>query len=114
MKRIKYTTGYKVVKKRSLISCVIVGKNIARQYKVNKWVKPVKGNGPLCVFNTIEDAEYFNHYMLDSIYECFYEESKKDVIYYISNLGNIVKRGLESLPTGTVLATRVKLIRRVR
>ena len=110
----KYKKGYKVVTRRTLMSCNMLTLFGSVKYKVDKWVKPVKGFGPLCVFNTIEDAEYFNHYMLDSIYECFYEESKKDVIYYISNLGNIVKRGLESLPTGTVLATRVKLIRRVR
>ena len=105
---IKYTTGYKVVKKRSLISCVIVGKNIARQYKVNKWVKPVKGNGPLCVFNTIENARNFK-WDLHTIYECLYEKSPEHRVYC-----SVEKRNIFDLPQGTVLATKVKLLRRVR
>ena len=109
MKRIKYTTGYKVVKKRSLISCVIVGKNIARQYKVNKWVKPVKGNGPLCVFNTIENARNFK-WDLHTIYECLYERSLERNAY----IKNVERKHLLSLPQGTVLANKVKLIRRIR
>ena len=106
---IKYTTGYKVVKKRSLISCVIVGKNIARQYKINKWVKPTKGNGPLCVFNTIEDARNFA-WDFHTIYECLYERSKERTVY-VSNSSE--GRSLFLLPTGTILATKVKLIRRI-
>ena len=110
----KYETGYKVVRKRSLVSAVIEGRDKSLQYKINEWTKPVKGFGPLCVFDTIEDAEIFNYHMLDSIYECLYEESKKDAIYYINSWKNIIKKGLEFLPRGTVLATKVKLLRRVR
>ena len=108
-----YKTGFKVVKKRSLTSAVISGKDCALKYKVNKWVKPIEGNGPLCVFNSIEDAEDLNYHMLDSIYECLYEESKENTIYIATN-NEISNKKLENLPRGTVLATKVKLLRRIR
>ena len=106
--------GYKVVTRRTLLSCNMLVTIGGVKYKINEWTKPVKGFCPLCVFDTIEDAEIFNYHMLDSIYECLYEESKKDAIYYINSWKNIIKKGLEFLPRGTVLATKVKLLRRVR
>jgi len=112
MKRIKYETGYKVVKKRSLISCIIAGKNIARQYKLNEWVKPIKDNGPLCVFNTIEDAKDFKCNN-NTIYECLYEKSSEHKVYFHSGQRR-EERNIFYLPKGTVLATKVKLLKRIR
>jgi len=103
-----YETGFKVVKKQSLVSAIIQGKDCTLQYKVNKWIKSRKGCGPLCVFNTIENAKDFkwdNH----TIYECLYEKSNEHKVY----CGN-EERSIFSLPQGTVLATKVKLIRRIR
>ena len=114
MKITKYETGYKVVRKRSLISCTVIGKNIAVRYKINEWVKPIKDCGPFCVFNTIEDAERFNHQMLASIYECLYERSSDRYVYIQIPYTAPEARPLLDLPTGTVLATKVKLIRGIR
>ena len=105
--------GYKVVIKKALLSWNVLINGGGVKYKINKWTKPIKGNGPLCVFNTIEDAEDLNYYMLDSIYECLYEESKENTIYIATN-NEISNKKLENLPRGTVLATKVKLLRRIR
>ena len=112
-KEINMKKGYKVVIKRTLMSCNMLTLFGGIKYKVNKWVKPIEGNGPLCVFNSIEDAEDLNYHMLDSIYECLYEESKENTIYIVTN-NEISSKKLENLPRGTVLATKGKLIRRIR
>ena len=104
----KYETGYKVVKKQSLVSAIIQGKDCALQYKVNKWIKSRKGCGPLCVFNTIENAKDFK-WDNQTIYECLYEKSNEHKVY----CGN-GERSIFSLPQGTILATKVELIRRIR
>ena len=104
----RYKKGYKVVQKRTLNSCNVIDGAI--KYRVNKWVVPLIHCGPLCIFKNIEDAGKFNHFMLDTIYECLYEESKGNVVY--------IKDGrsynIDHLPRGTVLATKVKLVKRVR
>ena len=105
----KYETGYKVVKKQSLVSAIMQGKDYTLQYKVDKWVKPLKDNGPLCIFNTIEDAKNFK-WDTHTIYECLYERSLERNVY----IKNIERKHLLSLPEGTVLATKVKLMRRIR
>ena len=105
---VKYETGYKVVKKRSLVSAIMMWTGNELQYKINEWIKPKKGCGPLCVFNTIEDAKNFK-WSDHIIYECLYEKSLEHKVY----IGNEVKT-IFDLPQGTVLATKVQLIRRIR
>ena len=100
--------GYKVVRKRTLLSYIINGIGDVLRYKVNKWIKPRKGCGPICIFNTIEDAKKFkrdNH----TIYECLYERSPEHRVYN-GNEGESIFH----LPRGTILATKVKLLRRIR
>ena len=112
-KEINMKKGYKVVTKRTLMSYLDFTLGSVK-YKIHKWAKPIKGNGPLCVFNTIEDAEIFNHQMLASIYECFYEESELKTVYYHTAYNEIRRTTLGNLPKGTLLATKVQLIRGVR
>jgi len=108
----KYETGYKVVRKRSLVSAVIEGRDKSLQYKINEWTKPVKGFGPLCVFDTIEDAKDFK-WDNDTIYECLYEKSSEHKVYFHSGQRR-EERNIFYLPKGTILATKVKLLRRIR
>ena len=99
---IKYKKGYKVVMKRTLRSCSMVTLFGSVKYKVNEWVNPVKGFGPLCVFNYLFDAKRFNFYASGTIYECLYEP-------------NLIASSLHlyDLPPWTILASKVKLIKRV-
>jgi len=107
----KYKKGYKVVQKYTLSSSAVIGYGSIK-YIRNVWVKPVKNCGPLCVFDNLEHAERFNHYMLDSIYECFYEPT--DPMRHSVYVENHSSYSLCYLPIGTVLATKVKLTKRVR
>ena len=108
----KYKMGYKVVKRYTLKSAIINfdGQIGTVRYKINEWVKPRKGCGPLCVFsyNGIDNAKLFAGFS-DSIYVCLYEQSEKSKVY--TNDKRDV--GLDGLPFGTILASKVKLIRRI-
>ena len=104
--------GYKVVKKYTLKSAIV---NFCNQigtvrYKINEWVKPGKGCGPLCVFsyNNIDSAKLFAG-PRDTIYECVYKQSEELQVYTKDRRGT----DLVGLPYGTRLAYRVKLIRRI-
>ena len=107
----KTLIGYKVVKKKSLISSTIYIHRI--KYRINKWVKPLKNCGPLCVFKTKEDAlNFVGTACLDfySIYECLYEPSEEKGVYVEG--WKEFKKTLRVLPKGTALANRVKLIKK--
>lgn len=81
-------------------------------YEKKKWVRPHKGCGPLCVF---ESEELTRMWALDQgilndkyqLWECEIEKSKEDSVW----LGD--KSQETFLPTGTVFSTSVKLIKKI-
>ena len=109
----KALKGYKVVSKNELC-CIVVKKCV--KYRFNEWVEPSKNCGPLCVFNTLEEARKFSKSIISEyyIYECLYYPSNEWVVYYPSNdhIYGFCKTSLFQLPKGTVLANRVKLIKK--
>jgi hypothetical protein len=112
-KEVLMAIGYKVVfvdKRGRLVSCSFL--NNAVVYKIGKTTKPSKGGGPLCVFETLEQARRFKY--IDNptwrIYACEYEPSEEKKIWlsdgYTTNY-------LDALPEGTKLASSVKLTERM-
>lgn len=81
------------------------------RYYFSKWAKPKKGCGPLCVFSNYEDAEIFRGDLQLFIYECLYVPSpiQNNIVWDKNYKYNEYK-----LPRGTVLATRVKLLKEVK
>lgn len=70
------------------------------------------GGGPLCVFQTLEDAQRFVDWMAPGdqhilVFLCDYEPSSERMVW---SLGNPIRRvPIEQLPHGTVLARSVTL-----
>jgi hypothetical protein len=81
------------------------------KYSINEWAEPKKGDGPLAVFYTFEDAERFA-LIEDVIFECKYIlSSKEKVLWYWVNGEKFSKL---HFPIGTVLADRVMLIKEIK
>ena len=106
--------GWKVVDRTRGMgswSCLFEFRNVF--YLMNEWVKPQKGCGPLCVFETKLDALRFlgikqsDSYMIKRyVFPCLYYESKKKFPHDENKWC-----GVSVLPPGTVLASRVMLIK---
>jgi len=135
-----YKVGYKVVEARKgyvneKYFSAVVGKKWAQtpelglaksvEYKVNEWVSPNSGYGPLAVFREDVDARYWFNSMDFSecmstfkgefkkfyIFKCRYRPSKQENLFI--KFLNLVKKGWE-LPSGTEKACSVMLIERIR
>lgn len=91
-----------------LVSAFCDGKVVG--YEIGKWTKRPEKCGPLAIFDTLKSAVYF----MDSIYtdkiyfQCKYKKSKETVLYNDRGYHTRTK-----LPQGTILADKVKLIRRI-
>ena len=99
--------GYKVVelagrKKMSWSG----GRNV--RYLVGKFVRPDKNCGPLCVFTDLYYAERLKT-VFDAIYRCEFTPSTATRVW-----DSFGEAPVDHLSFGTRLATRVKLIRRVK
>jgi hypothetical protein len=87
-------------------------------YWIGEWVEPPENCGPLTVFETYEQAEYFawidrsNTARRARIYECEIKKSRCTKIWMKRKSDTIIKH-LEDMGRGTVLAKKVKLVRRV-
>jgi len=111
--------GFKVVcrsiKNRVFHSCNFGGDwptSICRPYKENEWTSPYKGNGPLCVFKTLDNAiEHCKRFgSLHYIYKCKFYPSKKEKIWFESDgVYNKHDCPIWALPVGTLLATRIMI-----
>ena len=109
---------YKVVaveNKKILKSAVVDDQEDIIIYKPKKWVTPKKGNGPLCCFISLDHAEWFV-YLFEQpsakkfeVWECEIVESKERKIWVKDG----IERGIKDLLDGTVLADKVKLLRKV-
>lgn len=90
-------------------------------YSFDTYVAPKKGCGPLCVFDTLDNAIMFSKkYCINyTIFECDYETSEERTIYRTESYpfsGEIkVTQGptLKDLPVGTALASKVVLIKKI-
>lgn len=107
--------GYKIVwvdgDGRFISSMIDVPKAVV-EYKIGKWAKPKKGNGPLGVFSTFEYAELFlkkmRGYSRDfKVFPCEYEPSIKNRQFFYRIDGELYY--MYGFPPGTQFAKRVKI-----
>lgn len=94
-----FKLGYKILSSARL-SWVAAGKGIV-MYRKNRWTRPAKGCGPLCVVATYERALELG--VGSVIVACVYIPSDEKAIW-TPDLG---KGSLRSLPAGTRLASAV-------
>ena len=103
-------TGYKVVREdmTSYWTSISLG---GIEYSLNKKVYPKSGCGPLCVFDNLDDAEYFVYYSGCSykIFKCNYEESKEIMIW-----NNYCETPSSSLILGAKLANWIELTEEIK
>jgi hypothetical protein len=100
--------GYKVLTKDRW-SSVMKSEHGGRKYDINKEVKPISDCGPLCVFDTYNNAGRFREMFCLGralTVKCKYIQSKQIYISFIY-LGNEERRILTKLPKGTILADSV-------
>lgn len=119
---------YKLVT-NGLWSCWITNPCLATRYKIDEFVEsPVRGT-PLCVFESLQQAEEFRNSVFLStkypIYECEVKGIKKSqwipLITYLPYLTKILKNKKKlnedmvsrNLPFGTICCREVKLIKKV-
>lgn len=110
----KIEKGYKVVLpigggvRRSV---VMIHEGVVR-YRVGKWAHPQKGCGFLCVFALAKDARTFvSAYGFagrEEVWGCLFERSRSRKVWTSST-----RSTCDFLPQGTVLAKRVKLVRKL-
>ena len=126
---------YKVVVKigKGLYSCVRYGKNdyLRVQYKVGKYVEPKplakKMGYLLCVFKDLKSAKNFTFLRrYNRIYEAIAHVKEKHKQTFItsgicfysplkgSRLPKNTHRHWEDYPSGTLFATKVKLLKRIQ
>ena len=132
MKSIIIETGYKVVhvdKDNKLCSGWYIppkSESASTRYHINRWTKPKKGNGPLCIFTSFEDAREFtscsqgsfgwvNNYERNlAIYKCLYVPCNETKLWYqLSGGFKVIENNVSSVFTVNgllVLSNRVKLI----
>jgi hypothetical protein len=108
-------TYYKVVwRNGSKLVSTIPGMGEVR-YLIRRWTTPLPGNGPLCVYKSLDDI--YGHHNDAAIgfliFECKIIPSSLRKVWYQVLSGKVIEKNIEDLVPGTVLADKVKLIRRV-
>jgi len=100
--------GYKVLRSRKR-SAILDKSEGGIQYSKEETITPNKGCGPLCVFETVEDAQAFAYvYVYEKkweIWEVKYKPSRKQRIFNKQDT-----YALKDLPWGTRLADSVQLL----
>ena len=80
-------------------------------YRLNEWVEPFLGDGPLACFDSMENAYSFCPYDdYFKVYECEYNESEERELY---RTWRPWRTPINECPQGTVFASRVKLLEEV-
>ena len=122
--------GYKVVAKPhdsdELLSAWWGTSHPGVRYKVGEKTAPEPNCGPLCAFQTKDNAERFvriilrapeSWYSTYEIWECDYEEAKEEAVWYdhpsLRTPWQETKAPVENLPEGTVLADSIILIKKL-
>lgn len=115
--------GYKVLRKQrktgNLWSGIQTKGRGGRRYKEDEWTLPAEGCGPLGVFGTYREANWFRKTLrigpggVSSIWKCDYKPSKQKAFWYIRS-GRIqgttnAAKWAAVIPCGTVFADRVRV-----
>lgn len=114
-RRTNVQRGWKVVRgggKRPFISGITtMAERRTVVYLRNRWIGPKRGMGPLCVFARRYEARSFRFEQMRTkkIVPCLYVPSAHKRIW-----DNFSSRPLNELPSGTMLASEVKIIVPVR
>lgn len=88
-------------------------------YEEDRWARPFKGDGPLCVFTNKGDAMLFAWSFRNDqnrtavIYECEYEPSRGKYAYFYDWKGERAKQSKYKMFAGKALARKVKITRRI-
>lgn len=103
--------GFKVTREGR--SCIRPASAGSVPYNMNEWTIPKGGNGPLCLFRTLDSALKFvnSHFLPEDgveIHRCIYEPSKSTSIWRHWSRST----DLRFLPLGTVLADAVMILRK--
>lgn len=123
----KIKKGFKVIRPDDRRSAIARGLSFEQLSSVvyvrNRWVKPRKGCGPLCVFKTREFAENFAGIRNLVVVKCEYKPSTEQLVWYRRRsqrwsvaacrwYNRLVRRDarLEMLPTNTALASEVRCV----
>ena len=106
--------GYKVVRNYDGVRRSFTMRMHATTYFEYKYAFPRKGFGALAVFDTLENATDFLvlHTNYDSDAEIWEVDFIKSKGKYLRN--RVQRLPLSELPEGTILASKVKLVRLVR
>lgn len=111
--------GFKVVRKKEgkLMSCSVKGLRV--QYITDKFVGPRTWGGPLTLFKSLGRALVFKEEAMKHInpdelrvYRCEYIPTIVDIGYRYME-GKMDMRPLSEMPEGTVLARKVKILKKV-
>lgn len=120
--------GYKVIRTKEhydrtyLFSAIVMGRGSV-QYKMDVFTHPMEGFGPLAVFDTLFNAEYFvktrhpiSRYLCNSdrliIYRCEFIRSEETTQWRkVPIMGDDYKEVTSEFPEGTILASSVKLLK---
>ncbi len=112
----KIKDGWKVVREwrrgnGKLISARGLGE--VHTYSYKKFIKPREGCGPFAVFKTKLAAREWYCSIDQKVVKCKYVESPEEDLYCPGTCRYEIRRnyGFARLPLGTVLASRVKLVR---
>lgn len=111
MAKEKVLRGYKAVDVDTTthpptLRSLIVGVPAKVTYRVGKWVIPNRGCGPLCLYS-YSNGGYVT--IRHNIYEAEYVPSEEEKVWGWGD-----ENRLSSLWEGTVLAKKIRLIRRLR
>ncbi len=112
--------GFKVISftnknRKRMVSLIEDGRSAVVDYKVDEWVNPRPGCGPLCIFDTSKNAEEFAWFQCGyatkvySIYKCEYIPSESNYAWTIEGRRSTISY----FPAGTIFADKVMLLKDV-
>lgn len=111
--------GWKVViqlDQEEVVYCSLFERYRPCVYGFKKWARPMAGWGPLCVFRSKYSATKFmreklTHGLGYKLFSCEYSPSSQYKIWR-KYVNGVTSRELHTMPRGTVLATRVRLLKK--
>ena len=108
--------GYKVLRKIGQKLMSSSSKFLKVQYISGKFVKPRTYGGPLAVFTSkyqaIGSIEKLDHKGQMRVYRCEYIPTTANLLFRFAE-GGLQTKELDTCPMGTVLARKVKLLKKI-
>lgn len=112
----KTLVGFKVVRKVGKRLMSSSSKFLKVEYKRGEFVKPRTYGGPLSLFANVYEAigsiKKLPEPQKVAVYSCEYVPTNCNVLFRFAE-GRIQVRELDKCPEGTILALKIKLLRRV-